>query len=134
MMRAVYEGVVLAVRDLMQHLPRIDGEVLLTGGGAGSRIWTQMLADALGKTVAVPEGSEFGARGAALLAGTAIGVFPSVRDASVSTRAGSRAARTGSGQSVGLGSRIFRLCSAARQDPAQNRLTGFSGVVHTTDE
>jgi sugar (pentulose or hexulose) kinase len=45
-----------------------------------------MLADALGRTVAVPEGSEFGARGAALLAGTAIGVFPSVRDASVSTR------------------------------------------------
>lgn len=86
MMRAVYEGVVLAVRDLMQHLPRIDGEVLLTGGGARSRIWTQMLADALGRTVAVPEGSEFGARGAALLAGTAIGVFPSVRDASVSTR------------------------------------------------
>ena len=35
------------------------------GGGANSLVWTQMLADALGKTVAVPAGSEFGARGAA---------------------------------------------------------------------
>lgn len=86
MMRAVYEGVVLAVRDLMQHLPTVEGDILLTGGGANSRIWTQMLADALGKPVAVPAGSEFGARGAALLAGTAIGAFGSVREASVSTR------------------------------------------------
>lgn len=85
-MRAVYEGVVLAVRDLMQHLPPVETEVLLTGGGANSLVWTQMLADALGKTVAVPAGSEFGARGAALLAATAVGIFPSVRQASVSTR------------------------------------------------
>lgn len=86
MMRAVYEGVVLAVRDLMQHLPQAGGELLLTGGGANSRMWTQMLADALGRPVAVPEGSEFGARGAALLAATAVGVFPSVREASAATR------------------------------------------------
>jgi sugar (pentulose or hexulose) kinase len=86
MMRAVYEGVVLAVRDLMQHLPPVQGEILLTGGGANSLVWTQMLADALGKPVVVPAGSEFGARGAALLAATAIGAFPSVREASVSTR------------------------------------------------
>ncbi|MBX3583091.1 MAG: carbohydrate kinase [Rhizobiaceae bacterium] len=86
MMRAVYEGVVLAVRDLMQHLPAIEGDILLTGGGSNSRVWTQMLADALGRPVAIPEGTEFGARGAALLAGTAIGLFPSVREASVSTR------------------------------------------------
>ncbi len=86
MMRAVYEGVVLAVRDLMQHLPEVTGDILLTGGGSNSRVWTQMLADALGKPVAVPEGTEFGARGAALLAGTAIGLFPSVREASISTR------------------------------------------------
>jgi len=86
LMRAVYEGVVLAVRDLMQHLPEVSGDILLTGGGSNSRAWTQMLADALGKPVAVPEGTEFGARGAALLAATAIGLFPSVREASISTR------------------------------------------------
>ena len=35
-----------------------------------------MVADALGRTVAVPAGGEFGARGAALIAATAIGWFP----------------------------------------------------------
>lgn len=90
MMRAVYEGVMLAVRDLIQHLPPVEGDILLTGGGANSRVWTQMLADALGRPVAVPAGSEFGARGAALLAGTATGLFRSVREASVSTRRVSR--------------------------------------------
>lgn len=86
MMRAVYEGVVLAIRDLLADLPDIGDALLLTGGGARSHMWTQMIADALGKAVHVPAGTEFGARGAALLAGTAIGWFPSIRQASVSTR------------------------------------------------
>jgi sugar (pentulose or hexulose) kinase len=86
MMRAVYEGVVLAIRDLLADLPGIGDALLLTGGGAKSQMWTQMIADALGGTVHVPAGTEFGARGAALLAGTAIGWFPSIRHASVSTR------------------------------------------------
>jgi sugar (pentulose or hexulose) kinase len=87
MMRAVYEGVALAIRDLLQALPGGGGEeIVLTGGGASSRFWTQMIADALGRTVLVPAGTEFGAKGAALLAGTAIGWFPSIRAASISTR------------------------------------------------
>jgi sugar (pentulose or hexulose) kinase len=86
LMRAVYEGVVLAMRDLLAALPGGGDEILLTGGGAASRLWTQMIADALGRTVLVPAGTEFGARGAALLAGTAIGWFPSIRAASLATR------------------------------------------------
>ncbi|MBN9270769.1 MAG: hypothetical protein J0J15_11105, partial [Mesorhizobium sp.] len=87
MVRAVYEGVVLALRDLYRELDGGSREILLTGGGARSPMWTQMVADALGATVLVPEGTEFGARGAALLAATAIGRFGSIREASVSTRA-----------------------------------------------
>ena len=86
MMRAVYEGVVLAMRDLLDILPGGSDEILLTGGGARSRLWTQMIADALGRSVLVPAGTEFGARGAALFAGTAIGWFPSIGVASRSTR------------------------------------------------
>jgi sugar (pentulose or hexulose) kinase len=86
LMRAVYEGVVLAMRDLLDVLPGDGNEILLTGGGAASRLWPQMIADALGRTVIVPAGTEFGARGAALLAGTAIGWFPSIRTASLATR------------------------------------------------
>jgi len=87
MVRAVYEGVVLALRDLYQELEGTGHEILLTGGGARSPMWTQMIADALGAAVLVPAGTEFGARGAALLAATAIGRFGSIREASVSTRA-----------------------------------------------
>jgi sugar (pentulose or hexulose) kinase len=86
MIRAVYEGVALAMRDLYQGLEGTGGNILLTGGGARSLMWTQMIADALGTTVLVPAGTEFGARGAALLAATAIGQFGSIREASVSTR------------------------------------------------
>ncbi|MBN9221980.1 MAG: hypothetical protein J0I79_28910, partial [Mesorhizobium sp.] len=86
MVRAVYEGVVLALRDLYQALEGTGQEMLLTGGGARSPMWTQMIADALGTAVLVPAGTEFGARGAALLAATAIGRFGSIQEASVSTR------------------------------------------------
>jgi sugar (pentulose or hexulose) kinase len=78
--------VALAIRDLLSDLPPVEDALLLTGGGARSRLWTQMIADALGTTVLVPAGTEFGARGAALLAATAIGWHRSIREASVSTR------------------------------------------------
>jgi sugar (pentulose or hexulose) kinase len=85
MIRAVYEGVALAVRDLLQILPA-GKEISLTGGGANSRLWAQMIADAAGRPVVIPSGTEFGARGAALLAATAIGWFPDIRAASLRTR------------------------------------------------
>lgn len=87
MLRAVYEGVALAFKDLLLTLEGAGDEVLLTGGGARSAMWTQMIADATGKTIAVPAGTEFGARGAALLAATAVGDFRSIREASLVTRA-----------------------------------------------
>ena len=86
LIRAVYEGVVLAMRDLHQSLEGAGDKILLTGGGARSLTWTQMIADALGAAVLVPAGAEFGARGAALLAATAIGQFGSIREASTTTR------------------------------------------------
>jgi len=85
-LRAVYEGVVLATRELFGLLDGAGRELILCGGGARSRIWTQMLSDALGVEVLVPEATELGARGAALLAATAVGRFTSIRQASVSTR------------------------------------------------
>jgi sugar (pentulose or hexulose) kinase len=86
LIRAVYEGVALSIRDLIQDIDGSGKEILLTGGGARSSIWAQMIADCLDATVTVPAGTEFGARGAALLAATAIGRFGSIREASVSTR------------------------------------------------
>ena len=83
--RAVYEGTIMAVRDCFEAMARPFDTIRLIGGGARSAFWSQMLADVTGHKVEVPEGEEFGARGAALLAATGIGRFASVRQASRET-------------------------------------------------
>jgi sugar (pentulose or hexulose) kinase len=57
-------------------------EVILVGGGARSAFWAQMFADAMGKPIIVPGGTEFGARGAAMLAGVGAGLFANITEAS----------------------------------------------------
>jgi len=81
LMRAVYEGVALAMRDCYQAMNQQVDEVILVGGGARSAFWAQMFADAAGKRIIVPSGAEFGARGAAILAGTGAGVFTGLGEA-----------------------------------------------------
>ncbi|MFB6197235.1 MAG: FGGY-family carbohydrate kinase, partial [Halobacteriaceae archaeon] len=75
LIRAVYEGVALAMKDCYEHIPDTPDEVYVAGGGAQSDFWCQMFADGIDAEFAVPQGQEFGAKGAALLAGTAVGVF-----------------------------------------------------------
>lgn len=82
MLRSVYEGVAFALLELVQALDFGDSRLMLAGGGGQSPFWAQMIADILEKEVLIPEGSEFGARGAALLAATALGYFPDIRAAS----------------------------------------------------
>ncbi|WP_412050183.1 FGGY-family carbohydrate kinase [Hoeflea sp. Naph1] len=84
MLRAVYEGVAFALYDLVSALGFDDGCIKLTGGGSQSPLWCQMIADMLQKEVIVPAGTEFGARGAALIAATALGDFADIRAASMS--------------------------------------------------
>jgi sugar (pentulose or hexulose) kinase len=62
--------------------------MVLTGGGARSAFWCRMIAEVTGREVVVPEGTEFGARGAALLAAVALGRFPSVVAASAAVAGG----------------------------------------------
>jgi sugar (pentulose or hexulose) kinase len=98
LLRAVFEGVAFAMADLLDLLaPPGGAAITLTGGGSRSRLWCDMIAEATGREVVVPEGGEFGARGAALLAATALGAFPSVAAASVqgSGRRHAPAARDG---------------------------------------
>lgn len=86
LIRAVYEGVAFAIADLVDLLDLAAGApVTLTGGGSRSTLWCQIIADVTGRDIAVPEGSELGAKGAALLAATALGHFKSVSDASLAT-------------------------------------------------
>lgn len=83
LIRAVYEGVAFAVADLVDLLGSTDTKpIILTGGGSNSGFWCQMIADVTGRSIIVPAGTEFGARGAALLAATSLNHFDSVVSAS----------------------------------------------------
>lgn len=81
LLRAVYEGVALSVLDCYRALGVPVAELRLAGGGAASPLWAQILADALGCPVTVAEGREYGAKGAVMTAGIAIGAYASYADA-----------------------------------------------------
>lgn len=87
MLRAVYDGVAtalaLGVADF--GVPVTDPRV--SGGGAQSELWTQTFADLLDDAVRVPDGTEMGARGAAICGGAAAGVYDST-DAAVAEAVG----------------------------------------------
>jgi xylulokinase len=84
LIRAVLEGVAYSLKDCFtiirqQGLP-IE-EVRATGGGARSRLWRQIIADVLDTPLVTTNSSEGPAFGAAILAGVASGVYPSVEEA-----------------------------------------------------
>ncbi|MCL1593807.1 MAG: xylulokinase [Actinomycetia bacterium] len=82
--RSVMEGVAFGLRDsaqLMETEMRIE-EVRVSGGGAASKVWLQILADILGQPLQVIDQPEAPALGAAMLAATGDGAFDSVAEAS----------------------------------------------------
>ena len=82
--RAVFEGVALSMLDCRKALESIqiphDEIAVAIGGGAQSPIWRQILADALGITLIQKENSD-SSFGSAMMAGTAVGLFPSLPEA-----------------------------------------------------
>lgn len=77
LLRAIYEGVALAT--LHNYMAIEKGahfdQARLGGGGSQSEIWAQIIADCTGKIMKVPTGTEFGARGAAINAAVALGIY-----------------------------------------------------------
>ena len=82
--RAVLEGVAYGMRDSLELLRQLGvgaESARISGGGARSGLWVQILASVLGlplERTAVQEGAAFGA---ALLGGVASGVFADVHEA-----------------------------------------------------
>ncbi|UVC09581.1 carbohydrate kinase [Rhizobium sp. TH2] len=78
LMRAVLEGVAFGHR---WHIERLRGagasfdEAVLSGGGSRSKVWPQIIADVLGVPVSIARSHETGALGAAIAAGTGVGLF-----------------------------------------------------------
>lgn len=85
---SVLEGVAFSLKDCFgiireQGLP-IE-QVRATGGGAKSTLWRQIIADILGIELVTTNATEGPAFGAALLAGVACGVYPSIQQACATT-------------------------------------------------
>jgi xylulokinase len=90
MTRAVLEGVAFGLKDsfkLMESagLPAGDMQIRVSGGGAKSPLWRQILADVIGAPLVSSSTTEGAAYGAALLAAIGAGVYGDVPSACAAT-------------------------------------------------
>ena len=85
MTRSVLEGVGFGLRDSLtliegSGLPKPE-QVLISGGGAKSPFWRQILADILNANLSTVNTAEGAAFGTALLAGIGVGIWPDIDSA-----------------------------------------------------
>ncbi len=84
MTRAVLEGVSFSLRDTFEIMREMGVEIInisISGGGAKSKLWCEILADVLNVTVNKLNSNEGPAYGAAILAAVGFGKFDTVEDA-----------------------------------------------------
>jgi xylulokinase len=83
--RAVLEGVAFSMKDCFSLLQGAGmgavSEVRIAGGGAKGALWRKIVASVLGLPMVTVNSTEGAAYGAALLAGTGVGAWPSVEAA-----------------------------------------------------
>ncbi len=83
--RAVYEGVGFAIRDILEICEQINSHeadcLTICGGGSQSRFWNQIKADITQRPVKPVEIKESACLGAAILASVGVGIFPKLQDA-----------------------------------------------------
>lgn len=78
LIHALLEGVAFGHRHHIETIRKAGAtfdEAVLSGGGSRSRLWPQIFADVLGVPVSVAVSRETGALGAAIAAGTGVGLF-----------------------------------------------------------
>lgn len=83
LIRAIMESVAFMLRENMEVIAEmgIETDALISlGGAARSDLWNQIKADVTGKRIAVLDNPEAACLGAAILAGHAVGVFPSIEE------------------------------------------------------
>jgi xylulokinase len=84
LVRAVMEGVSLQTREILDVFASLRvpvGEIRLTGGCTAIEMWNQMQADIYGKPVSTLRNPQASLLGAAILAASGVGAFPSVEAA-----------------------------------------------------
>ncbi len=80
--RAVMEGVVFQILWMMEDFktkPSPDG-LTISGGASKSAVWSQILADASGLPIRIPEVADLACVGAAILAGFGAGLYPTCEE------------------------------------------------------
>ena len=89
MTRAVLEGVAFGLRDSFELMKKAGlsdvKQVRVSGGGAKSALWRQILADILNAELVTVNTTEGGAFGAALCAGVAVGIWKDIDQACAET-------------------------------------------------
>ena len=82
--RAVVEGICFGTRQILDDMATHGftlERIYAGGGGAKSRLWTQVQADVLGRPLHLPRDKETMALGAAIWAGLGAGVFRNYQEA-----------------------------------------------------
>lgn len=122
LVRSIYEGMAYAIRDCYEAIGGAGEGIRLSGGGARSPFWAQMISDVTGYGVEIPEGTQFGAKGAALCSAVAIGDFGSLGEAVEATyRTKRRHAPNAKAKSIyDEGFARFTIASAATLDVLRN--------------
>jgi len=128
--RAVLEGVAFGLRDSLELLREVSGQITqvrASGGGARSALWRQILADVLDCELVTVNVTEGAAYGAALLAGVGVGVWPDVdtacqRVVRITAHTAPDAARVGRYEEM---YRVYHGLYGALK-PSFDALTGFA--------
>jgi xylulokinase len=82
--RAIMEAVAFMIRRDLEGLYRLGvtaRELRVLGGGAKSRLWSQIKADVCGLPVVMPSHGEAAVLGAAMLAAVGVGLYPDIPSA-----------------------------------------------------
>jgi xylulokinase len=80
LLRSVYEGLAFSLTECIETLGLI-GPLTICGGGSESDLFCSILADVSDATINRQNAPEVGARGAAYLAASAVGLFPNLQTA-----------------------------------------------------
>lgn len=87
--RSVLEGVAFGLRDSLTLIREAGAgeinQVRISGGGARSPLWRQVLADVMDAELVTVNTTEGACYGAALLAGVGVGIWPDVKSACAAT-------------------------------------------------
>lgn len=109
MYRAVLEGVMFSFKEMSEVIERMGVQpknVRISGGGARSRLWRQIMADVFNVNVYTVSGSVHGGSfGAALIAGVGTGIWSNIHEA------------------------LQVLKNESQVDPDQNRVDKYSKIL-----